>query len=64
MNLDIQMFDNEIYGVNKGQNSPTSRIGTESPSSPHGSLDTPVQPGLFAIAAGATRITRALDIDQ
>ncbi|MBX3705698.1 MAG: 2-oxoacid:ferredoxin oxidoreductase subunit beta [Pseudomonadales bacterium] len=64
VNLNILMLNNEIYGLTKGQYSPTSRIGTESPSSPHGSLDTPVQPGLFAIGAGATFIARAVDIDQ
>jgi len=64
VNLNILMLNNEIYGLTKGQYSPTSRVGTESPSSPHGSLDTPVQPGLFAVGAGATFIARAVDIDQ
>jgi len=64
INLNILMLNNEIYGLTKGQYSPTSRIGTESPSSPGGSLDAPVQPGLFAVGAGATFIARAVDIDQ
>jgi 2-oxoglutarate/2-oxoacid ferredoxin oxidoreductase subunit beta len=64
VNVNILLFNNEIYGLTKGQYSPTSRIGTESPSSPHGSLDTPVRPGLFALGAGATFIARAVDIDQ
>ncbi len=64
VNLNILMFNNEIYGLTKGQYSPTSRVGTESPTSPGGSFDTPVRPGLFAVGAGATFIARAVDIDQ
>ncbi|MEZ5557824.1 MAG: 2-oxoacid:ferredoxin oxidoreductase subunit beta [Pseudomonadales bacterium] len=64
VDLNILMFNNEIYGLTKGQYSPTSRLGTRSPSSPGGSLDAPVQPGLFAVGAGATFIARAVDIDQ
>jgi 2-oxoglutarate ferredoxin oxidoreductase subunit beta len=64
VNLNILMFNNEIYGLTKGQYSPTSRLGTESPTSPQGSFDAPVQPGLFAIGAGASFIARGVDIDQ
>ena len=64
VDLNILLFNNEIYGLTKGQYSPTSRIGTTSPSSPGGSVDRPVQPGLFAIGAGATFVARAVDIDQ
>ena len=64
INLNILLFNNEIYGLTKGQYSPTSRVGTSSPSSPGGSLDTPVVPGRFALGAGATFIARAVDIDQ
>jgi 2-oxoglutarate ferredoxin oxidoreductase subunit beta len=64
VDLNILMFNNEIYGLTKGQYSPTSRVGTESPTSPQGSFDTPVKPGLFAVGAGATFIARAADIDQ
>jgi 2-oxoglutarate/2-oxoacid ferredoxin oxidoreductase subunit beta len=64
VDLNILLFNNEIYGLTKGQYSPTSRIGTESPSSPGGSIDAPVCPGLFAVGAGATFIARAVDIDQ
>jgi len=64
VNLNILMLNNEIYGLTKGQYSPTSRIGTESPTSLGGSFDTPVKPGLFAVGAGATFIARAVDIDQ
>jgi len=64
VDLNILLFNNEIYGLTKGQYSPTSRLGTTSPSSPEGSFDAPVSPGLFAIGAGATFIARAVDIDQ
>jgi 2-oxoglutarate ferredoxin oxidoreductase subunit beta len=64
VDLNILLFNNEIYGLTKGQYSPTSRVGTHSPSSPEGSIDAPVSPGLFALGAGATFIARAVDIDQ
>ncbi|MAT83835.1 MAG: 2-oxoacid:ferredoxin oxidoreductase subunit beta [Gammaproteobacteria bacterium] len=64
VDLNILMFNNEIYGLTKGQYSPTSRLGTTSPSSPAGSFDAPVNPALFAIGAHATFIARAVDIDQ
>ena len=64
VNLNILLINNEIYGLTKGQYSPTSRVGTTSPSSPRGSVDSPIQPGLFAVGAGATFIARAVDVDQ
>ena len=45
MNLTILMFNNQIYGLTKGQYSPTSEVGKITKSTPFGSLDTPVQPG-------------------
>jgi 2-oxoglutarate ferredoxin oxidoreductase subunit beta len=50
-NLDCQimLFNNEIYGLTKGQYSPTSRVGTNSPSTPFGSVDRPAQPCAFAL---------------
>jgi 2-oxoglutarate/2-oxoacid ferredoxin oxidoreductase subunit beta len=64
IDLNILLFNNEIYGLTKGQYSPTSRLGTISPTSPKGSFDAPVSPGLFAVGAGATFIARGVDIDQ
>ncbi len=64
VNLNILLFNNEIYGLTKGQYSPTSRIGTPSPTSPNGSLDHPIEPAQFALGAGATFIARCVDIDQ
>ena len=62
--LKILLFNNEIYGLTKGQYSPTSRAGTVSPSSPTGSVDTPVSPGQFALGAGAKFFARAIDTDK
>ena len=53
-NLDCQLllFNNEIYGLTKGQYSPTSRIGTRSPSTPFGSVDRPVNPCSYRAGIG------------
>ena len=64
-NVDLQvlLFNNEIYGLTKGQYSPTSRVGTRSPSSPKGSIDSPAAAGAFALGAGARFIARGIDTD-
>ncbi|MFP6725643.1 MAG: thiamine pyrophosphate-dependent enzyme, partial [Alphaproteobacteria bacterium] len=49
VNMQIMLFNNEIYGLTKGQYSPTSQPGTRSPSTPMGSIDRPVSPCLFAL---------------
>jgi 2-oxoglutarate ferredoxin oxidoreductase subunit beta len=64
VDLNILLFNNEIYGLTKGQYSPTSRVGTRSPSSPAGSLDTPVSPGQFVLGAGGHFFARAIDTDK
>jgi 2-oxoglutarate ferredoxin oxidoreductase subunit beta len=61
VNLQILLFNNEIYGLTKGQYSPTSRVGTRSPSSPKGSIDSPVNPCAFALGAGAKFVARGVD---
>ena len=53
VDLNILLFNNEIYGLTKGQYSPTSREGTRSPSTPMGSVDHPVSATSFALGAGA-----------
>ncbi|MEQ1887741.1 MAG: 2-oxoacid:ferredoxin oxidoreductase subunit beta [Alphaproteobacteria bacterium] len=65
-NVDVQylMFNNEIYGLTKGQFSPTSRVGTKSPSTPQGSVDRPANGLRFALGAGARFVGRAIDIQQ
>ena len=60
----VLLFNNEVYGLTKGQYSPTSRIGTRSPSTPNGSFDNPIAPGTFALGAGARFIARAIDVDK
>lgn len=62
-NLDCQilLFNNEIYGLTKGQYSPTSRVGTRSPSTPFGSVDRPASPCSFAIGSGARFVARGID---
>jgi 2-oxoglutarate ferredoxin oxidoreductase subunit beta len=64
IDLNILLFNNEIYGLTKGQYSPTSRIGTRSPSSPSGSIEQPISAGLFALGAGAHFIARGIDTDK
>ncbi len=62
-NIDAQimLFNNEIYGLTKGQYSPTSRPGTQSPTTPLGSVDRPALPCAFALGAGARFVARAYD---
>lgn len=62
--LKILLFNNEIYGLTKGQYSPTSRVGTRSPSTPGGSVDAPLCPGSFALGAGARFFARGIDTDK
>jgi 2-oxoglutarate ferredoxin oxidoreductase subunit beta len=64
-NVDLQiiLFNNEIYGLTKGQVSPTSRIGTKSPTSPRGSIAHPLSPVAVALGAGARFVGRGIDID-
>ena len=62
--LKILLFNNEIYGLTKGQYSPTSRVGTRSPSSPTGSIDTPIAAGQLALGAGARFFARGIDTDK
>ncbi len=63
VDLKIILFNNEIYGLTKGQYSPTSRIGTRTKSSPLGSIDNPLRPLSLAIGAEATFVARTLDVD-
>src|SRR5689334_14824883 len=53
VDLKIILFNNQIYGLTKGQYSPTSRVGTRSKSTPQGSLESPLRPLSVAIAAEA-----------
>ena len=63
-NMDVQflLFNNEIYGLTKGQYSPTSRVGQKSPSTPQGSIDSPVDACTFALGCNARFVARGIDI--
>src|SRR3546814_16290980 len=65
-NLDCQvmLFNNEIYGLTKGQYSPTSRVGTTSHSTPCGSVDRQAQPAAFALGAGARFVARGIEVSK
>ena len=64
VDLNILLFNNEIYGLTKGQYSPTSRLGTRSPSTPRGSLDSPLHALTLALGAGARFVARGIDTQQ
>ncbi|MEO3979055.1 2-oxoacid:ferredoxin oxidoreductase subunit beta, partial [Streptomyces sp. CAU 1734] len=64
VNLKILLFNNRIYGLTKGQYSPTSETGKITKSTPMGSLDTPFNPLSLALGAEATFIARTLDTDR
>lgn len=64
VDLNLLMLNNAIYGLTKGQYSPTSAIGTRSPSTPEGSVDAPVNAVLFALGAGAGFVARSADTLQ
>src|SRR5512134_2869843 len=64
VNLTILLFNNRIYGLTKGQYSPTSEVGKITKSTPMGSLDYPFNPVSLALGADATFVGRALDSDR
>ncbi len=64
-NVDIKilLFNNEVFGMARGQFSPTSRTGTRTKSSPEGSFDNPLRPLSLALGAEATFVARTIDVD-
>ena len=64
VNITILLFNNRIYGLTKGQYSPTSEVGKVTKSTPMGSLDYPFNPVSVALGAEATFVGRALDSDR
>ena len=64
MNITILLFNNRIYGLTKGQYSPTSEVGKVTKSTPMGSIDAPFNPVSLALGAEATFVGRALDSDR
>jgi 2-oxoglutarate/2-oxoacid ferredoxin oxidoreductase subunit beta len=63
VNLNVILFNNRIYGLTKGQFSPTSEMGKVTKSSPYGTTEAPLNPIRVALAAGATFVARTLDRD-
>ena len=64
VNLKILMFNNQIYGLTKGQYSPTSEEGKVTKSTPFGSLDHPFNPVALALGAEASFVARTIDVDR
>jgi 2-oxoglutarate ferredoxin oxidoreductase subunit beta len=63
VNVTILLFNNRIYGLTKGQYSPTSELGKVTKTTPLGSADRPVNPLAFALGCGATFVARTVDRD-
>ncbi len=63
IDLKLLMFNNRIYGLTKGQTSPTSELGKKTKSMPQGSPDAPFNPPALAIGAGATFVARSIDVE-
>jgi 2-oxoglutarate ferredoxin oxidoreductase subunit beta len=64
VNIKILLFNNQIYGLTKGQYSPTSELGKTTKSSPFGTIDHPFNPVSLALGAEATFVARTLDMDR
>ena len=64
VNMTILLFNNKIYGLTKGQYSPTSEVGTVTKSTPSGSVDHPFNPVSLALGAEATFVARTMDSDR
>jgi 2-oxoglutarate ferredoxin oxidoreductase subunit beta len=64
VNFKILLFNNRVYGLTKGQYSPTSELGMKTKSTPMGSIDWPFNPISLAIGAEATFVGRAIDTDK
>jgi 2-oxoglutarate/2-oxoacid ferredoxin oxidoreductase subunit beta len=64
VNIKILMFNNQIYGLTKGQYSPTSPLGTINKTTPMGSMDWPFNPVALALGAEATFVARSIDTDR
>ena len=64
VNITVLLFNNQIYGLTKGQYSPTSELGKVTKSTPFGSLDQPFNPVSVALGAEATFVARTHDMDR
>ena len=61
LDINVMLFNNRIYGLTKGQYSPTSEVGKVTKSTPMGSLDRPFNPLTLSLGAGATFVSRTID---
>ena len=64
VDVNVLLFNNRIYGLTKGQYSPTSETGKKTKSTPMGSIDQPIDPVRVALAAGASFVARSADKDR
>jgi 2-oxoglutarate ferredoxin oxidoreductase subunit beta len=64
LGVKVLLFNNKIYGLTKGQYSPTSEVGKKAKSTPYGSLDRPFYPLSLALGAEATFVARSVDVFQ
>ena len=64
LNIKVLLFNNQIYGLTKGQYSPTSELGKRTKSSPTGALDYPFNPVSLALGAEAAFVARSIDMDR
>lgn len=64
VDINVLLFNNRIYGLTKGQYSPTSEVGKKTKSSPYGSPDQPLNPIALALGAQGTFVSRTLDVDS
>jgi len=64
VNINILLFNNRIYGLTKGQYSPTSELGKKTKSSPMGSIDAPIHPIRIALGAEASFVARCTDVNR
>ena len=63
IDLNVVLFNNQIYGLTKGQYSPTSKFGQKTKTSPYGTVERPFNPGELVIGAGGTFFARGIDIN-
>jgi 2-oxoglutarate ferredoxin oxidoreductase subunit beta len=63
IDMNIILFNNQIYGLTKGQYSPTSPLGSRTKSTPYGSIDNPISPLCVAIGSESTFAARSVDVD-
>nr|PZM92198.1 MAG: 2-oxoacid:ferredoxin oxidoreductase subunit beta [Pseudomonadota bacterium] len=63
VDLKILLFNNRVYGLTKGQYSPTSEFGKKAKSTPYGSIDEPVNPIQIALGANASFVARSIDVE-